>query len=184
MDYLHHIATPLAARHRHLIDRYQISCPDGWATCPDDGYCVQQLAWHLREAHQIAQLRSLLFDPNWIRRKLAIAGLNSLLDDYKLLAGDPEARQLAAALTLSSHMIGPSPERVGAQLCGRLIGDDGPAIARLLGMLRDAQPTPFIPIRDGHLTRPGALLLYNSRLCHDQKSCGVAEWTSCFVQFG
>ncbi len=69
MDYMRHVAAPLSPRHRHVIDRYRDVCTAGWAACPDDGYCIQQIAWHLREADQAVELRSLLFDPAWISAK-------------------------------------------------------------------------------------------------------------------
>ena len=158
MDYLRHLGVPLVPRHRSLIDRYRDASGAGWAGCPDDGYCVQHIAWHLREAEQAAELRPLLFDPGWIRRKLAVAGLHALLDDYGLLADDAETSRLAAALTLSGHVLGADPERLVTQLRGRLLEEDGPAIAALLAALRDAEPDAFQPLNGGYLNLPGALL--------------------------
>jgi WD40 repeat protein len=158
MDYLHHVAVPLADRHKHLIECYRCACPENLANCPDDGYCVQYITWHLREADEIAELRSLLFDLVWMRRKLKVAGVQVLLNDYKLLVEDREASQLAAALELSAHVLGPHPEHLEVQLRGRLVEEDGPAIGRLLANLRRMQPAPFVPIRDRYLTRPGPLL--------------------------
>jgi WD40 repeat protein len=158
VDYLRHATAPLIDRHRHLIEHYRSALPGGLANCPDDGYCVQHIAWHLREADESAELRLLLFDLVWIRRKLNTAGVHALLEDYELLVEDREASQLAAALTLSAHVLGPNPDHLEVQLRGRLVGEDGPAITQLLAALRETRPAPFAPIRGRYLTRPGPLL--------------------------
>ena len=158
MDYLRHLGAPLVPRHRSLIERYREASEAGWTGCPDDGYCVQHIAWHLRQAEHVGELRPLLFDPGWMRRKLSVAGLHALLDDYGLLAGDPEASRLAAALTLSGHVLGADPGRLVTQLRGRLLEEDGPAITTLLAALQEAEPDAFHPINGGYLNPPGALL--------------------------
>jgi hypothetical protein len=158
MDYLHHAAAPLADRHRNLIERYRIACPDGWATCPDDGYCLQHIPWHLLEANKKAELHSLLFDPVWLRRKLKALGVNALIGDYRLVSEYREAGLLASAITMSAHVLGPNPDHLEAQLLGRLAEQDGPTVAHLLGALRQTYPSLFIPIRDGYLQSPGPLL--------------------------
>jgi len=158
MDYLRHIAAPLAPRHRYLIERYHDACPDGWAGCPDDGYCIQYITWHLREADEHAVLKALLFDPAWIQRKLKSAGLQSLLNDCTLLTDDHEAARLAAALTLSAHLLGANPDLVTVQLCGLLVEEDGPSIAGLLNSLRRTEAATLLPIRGGYLTWPEGLL--------------------------
>ncbi|MBV9375428.1 MAG: hypothetical protein JO320_10290 [Alphaproteobacteria bacterium] len=158
MDYLHHAAAPLADRHRNLIERYRTACRDGWATCPDDGYCLQHMPWHLLEANEKTELHSLLFDPVWLQRKLKALGVNALIGDYRLVSEDHEAGLLASAITMSAHVLGANPDHLEAQLLGRLAEQDGATIAQLLGALRKAHPSLFIPIRDNYLTPPGSLL--------------------------
>jgi WD40 repeat protein len=157
-DHLRHIAAPLTPRHEHVIAAYNEACEGIWSACPDDGYGPRNLPWHMHQAGQYGSLRALLFDPAWIQLKLRVAGLNSLLKDYELLEDDPEASRVAAALQLSSHVLDTQPELLAVQLCGRLLAEDGPSIARLLAKLRCAEPQPFMPIVNGYLTRPGALL--------------------------
>jgi DNA-binding winged helix-turn-helix (wHTH) protein len=78
MDYLRHAAAPLTDRHRHLIERYRSICPDGWVNCPDDGYCVQHIAWHLYKVGEFAEVRRLVRSAAWVERKSA--GLDILTD--------------------------------------------------------------------------------------------------------
>jgi WD40 repeat protein len=157
MDYLHSAAAPLPARHQHVIERYGAVCPNGWSDGPDDGYFIQHLPWHLREAGEVKTLRSLLFDASWLRRKLSIAGVLALISDYRLIECDPEIIQLGAALELSIHALRRYPEELKTQLCGRLIPEDGSSIADLLYTLHEDHGDLFDPARHGYLTQPGAL---------------------------
>jgi class 3 adenylate cyclase len=158
MDYLRHAAAPQTERHHYLIERYRTVCDSGWDSSPDDGYFVQNLPWHLREAGKKDELRSLLFDPAWMQRKLQVAGPQALIADCQLLAVDREIGRLAAALQLSAHVLGPRPAELKLQLRGRLLPEDGDSIAELLDKLHDATGYPLDPLQYGYLTRPGALL--------------------------
>jgi|HubBroStandDraft_1064217.scaffolds.fasta_scaffold00257_13 WD40 repeat protein len=158
MDYLSHIATPLIDRHRYLVERYRTACSGEWASGPDDGYYLQHIPWHLAQAGEGPDLRALLFDPGWLHRALRVTGVNAVIGDLALLAGDREAQQLGAALLLSAHILGPGPEALAVQLCGRLLAEDGPAISKLLESFRSARPAFFGPVRNGYLTGPGAEL--------------------------
>jgi len=147
-----------AERQRQLL---QANLPKSgkWADLPaQDTYLWTWLSYHLAEAGWKDRLKTLLFDPEWIRRKLKGAGVNALIGDYRLLATDWEASRLEAALTLSAHVLGPGPDHVAAQLCGRLVEEDGPCCAGLLIALRKTHPVLFAPLRGGYLIHPGPLL--------------------------
>ena len=64
--------------HAALADAYRADCPDGWASGRDDGYFFQQLPSHVAEAGDAKALRSLLFDAQWMQRKLNVAGITAL----------------------------------------------------------------------------------------------------------
>ncbi len=161
MDFLRHAGAPLQDRHRAVIARY---CPispgggaGGWAQLPNDGYCLEHLTWHLREAGEHDLLRSMLFDFSWIDHKLKSLGVDSLFGDYELLPPDPEVARVAAAIMLSAHIVKSEPRLLAGQLLGRLTETDGSATKRLLDQARAARGK-LLPVRTGILTRPGALL--------------------------
>ena len=59
LDYVRKCAgSSLPQLHSQLLDRYKQRCSDGWHTGPDDGYFFEHLAYHLREAGQLAELES------------------------------------------------------------------------------------------------------------------------------
>jgi hypothetical protein len=78
-DYLRHAAAPITNRHKRLLNQYRLTCSSGWSTCPDDGYCIQWIPWHLREANELYELRKLLFDLPWMKAKLSATGPGSLI---------------------------------------------------------------------------------------------------------
>ncbi len=136
--------------------RYRSACPSGWDACPDDGYIIRHLPWHLREAQQAAELRDLLFRLPWLRHKLAHTDVNALIADYALLPDDLEAATLAAALTLSAYLLARQPDQLAHQLHGRLVPAHGRTIKRLLGEL--GASCGFAPEWGPYLTPPGAEL--------------------------
>ncbi len=145
--------------HAQLIEGYRARCPDGWHSGPDDGYFFQHLPHHLAEAGPVEEHRALLFDYRWLRRKLEVAGVNSLIADLERLEGDGEAGRVAGALRLSAHVLNDDPRQLAGQLLGRLAPGDGPAIAELLSAARALADHPaLLPIRNS-LTPPGGPLL-------------------------
>jgi WD40 repeat protein len=156
MDYLRHAAGPLKERHRRFIELLVGSLTMSTADCPDDGYCLQYVPWHLREAGELGMLRSLLFDPNWLRRKVKSVGVNAVISDYGLADQDDEVRRIRRAFIRSGKILSTYPEHMDAQLCGRLKSDDGPHIMGLLTIFRAVTPPLFVPTRNGYLhsTRP------------------------------
>ena len=149
----------LAVLHAELLEAYRARCPDGWDSGPDDGYFFQQLPYHLVEAGRAEERRALLFDYRWLRRKLEVAGVNSLIADLERLHGDDEARKLASALRLSAHVLDDDPRQLAGQLLGRLGSGDGPPNADLLAAARALTDRPaLLPIRNS-LTAPSGPLL-------------------------
>ena len=72
-----------AGLHAELVEAYRARCADGWHTGPDDGYFFHHLPYHLAEAGRAEERRALLFDYRWLRRKLEVAGVNSLIADLE-----------------------------------------------------------------------------------------------------
>ena len=155
-DYLRHAGGPLAARHADLVARYRSACPSGWDVCPDDGYIIRHLPWHLRQAEQAEELRNLIFQFPWLRYKLNKTDINAVIADYELPPDDPEVATLRAALTLSAHVLVREPSQLACQLHGRLVPAHGPTIGRLLKELRSL--CGLAPVWGPYLTPPGAEL--------------------------
>lgn len=158
VDYLHHAAAPLSARHADLVARFRPVYPAGWDACPDDGYIVRHLPWHLKQAEQVDELRSMLFHLPWLHHKHACVGINSVIEDYKLLPNDPEVAILMGALTLSVNVLNREPNQLAHQLKSRLVLNLGPSIAKLLNAILascDLAPEP-----GPYLTPPGAELYH------------------------
>ena len=149
----------LVVRHRDLLARYGASCPTGWQVGPDDGYFLQHLPWHLHAAAKLAELRAILFDLHWLRRKLAATTPGDAARDCYLLPDEAAAGCLAMALGTSAPILARAPDQLAAQLCGRLVPADGDAVAALLAQVRSrADPAALLPSDDGYLDRPGALV--------------------------
>jgi WD40 repeat protein len=76
-DLLHDLATRLAlnfysvssALHAELIAGYRKRCPQGWPSCPPDGYFFQHLRTHLVKAGEADELLRLLLKLEWLELK-------------------------------------------------------------------------------------------------------------------
>ena len=90
-DLLHHFATGMAARrfgslaalHGRLLEAYRKACADGWASGPDDGYFLQNLAGHLIAAGTVDDAVTLLTDLPWIEAKCKAGLAFGLQGDYR-----------------------------------------------------------------------------------------------------
>jgi tetratricopeptide (TPR) repeat protein len=86
-DYVGRIGGEVQALQQKLIHAYREKCPDGWHTCPDDGYFYQNISVHLQIAQEkqelinlgrsdaflAAQAATSIEDPNLSNRTLLIA---------------------------------------------------------------------------------------------------------------
>jgi hypothetical protein len=83
-------------------------------------YAWRWLGHHLLEAGRVDELRALLLDFDWIRRKLDATDIYSLLADFSCLAADPALQLLHNVLRLSSHVLAKDKSQLATQLMGRL----------------------------------------------------------------
>jgi hypothetical protein len=159
-DYLVQAAAPLAERHERLVAAYRRECAAGWASLPaDDGYVLDRLPWHLLLAGRSDELRDLLFDLAWLRRKLDAHGPNALVADCSLLPDDPEVAMLGRVLQMSAHVLDRDRRQLAAQLVGRLTRIGGARSRRLLAQASAAnEPAVLVPRGVRHLNPPGALI--------------------------
>ncbi len=149
----------LATAHGRLLDGYKSRCTDGsWSAGPNDGYFFENVAYHMAQANRAQELDRLLLDYDWLRAKLAVAGIIGLLADFtgKHLSADVKA--VDEALALSAADLAARPDSLASQLAGRLVDLSSPGIDRLFAQIRDRAPRPWIcPVRPA-LASAGELL--------------------------
>ena len=95
------------------------------AAWPDRRLLPHRYAWrwlghHLAHAGGRAELRALLLDYGWLRRKLEATDITALLGDFRWLQGDPALHLLEGALRLSSHVLGRDKSQLASQLLARI----------------------------------------------------------------
>jgi WD40 repeat protein len=174
MDYLVRVSgAGLPRLHYALLVAYREQCPGSWAAGPDDGYFDQHLARHLRQAGQVAELRELLCDLDWMNRKLRVGDIPGLLADYGHLPSDPAAGMVGGALRLAAHIIADDPGQLPGQLIGRLSGAHHPRVRDLMEKSREWPAGPWLHPLTGSLTAPGGPLL-QTLAGHDGKVQAVA----------
>ncbi|WTL36054.1 NB-ARC domain-containing protein [Nocardia sp. NBC_01503] len=162
----------VAAAHGQLVDGYrgrveQTADFEGatdsgfaWEVGPDDGYLLQNLAYHLVHATRHGELRDLLTRFAWMERKLATGGIGDLLADYSYQQPRvPLLESVHGALQLSAHVLADAPNLLAGQLTGRLLGNSE---LQIVALVRSACPSDgnqwLCPRTPGGLTQPGGPL--------------------------
>ena len=90
--------------HEHLLSAYTRLCPNTWLNGPDDGYFYQNLCVHLHGAGRVPTLKALLFDFDWLNKKLQRTSLYQLILDLHL-SEDPEIASLENGLLMSAQAL-------------------------------------------------------------------------------
>ena len=121
---------------------------------PDDGYLLDNLAYHLSHAGRSDELRDLLTDLRWLHTKLQSSGPVSLLADYAHLPDDPVAQVLRRALRLSAPALADDPAQLPGQLIGRLQDEHHSALDRLLDQAASWSGGPWLCPSAGALATP------------------------------
>jgi WD40 repeat protein len=148
----------LAGRHQSFLSACQPLA--GWpALPPTKPYLWRHLAYHLVEAGERAELRTLLLDYGWLEAKLAATDVNALLADFDALCDDPELLLIQGALRLSAHALAEYPEELPGQLVGRLVGRSEPGIVALRERACPPQPRRWLRPRAAGMVPPGGALV-------------------------
>ncbi|BCG02007.1 hypothetical protein PPGU19_065750 (plasmid) [Paraburkholderia sp. PGU19] len=95
---------------------------DAWADphrLPHD-YAWRWFGWHCVRANRRDRLLSLLRDFEWLRSKLDVTGIASLVGEFDNVIDDPSARLLRDALRKSAHTLAWDPSQLAAQLLARI----------------------------------------------------------------
>jgi hypothetical protein len=86
----------------------------------------------LKQARRVEDLNALLWDPNWLEKKLRATDIHALIRDFDLLEHDPDAQLVSSALKLSAHVLGRDKQQLLPQLAGRLLSCPTPKIRKFL----------------------------------------------------
>jgi WD40 repeat protein len=158
-DYLRAASANREALHGRLLDAYWQQCSRGWPSGPDDGYFFGHLAYHMAQAGRPQDLRALLLNWDWMRRRLAVTDVSSLVADYDLLGDDAEVRSVQGALRLSGHVLAQDLGQLTTQLLGRLLNHPSPALRVLLDQAGRRMSAPWLRPLLPCLTPPGGRLV-------------------------
>ena len=110
---------PATSNASELHSRLVNSWPD-WMQLPDT-YAWRWLPWHLAKAGRKEEIEKLLWNPAWLKAKLAATDINALISDFEYLKPSPEAELIQGALRLSSHVLAKDPSQYSSQMIGRLL---------------------------------------------------------------
>jgi NB-ARC domain/APAF-1 helical domain/WD domain, G-beta repeat len=158
-DFVRSQCPNVAAVHETLLHAYRPDPAEAWVEIADDGYLLDWLPYHLMGAGRGEECRDLLFDLDWLRRKLAARYPHALIADTGMCPGDAEVERLARTLRMSAHVLNRDERQLTAQLLGRLRKKDGQRTARLLNAACPEVPAGVLVPRGGrHLLPPGTLL--------------------------
>ena len=135
----------MATAHGRLVDGYRSRCPDGsWPKGPNDGYFFQNIAYHMARANRVQELHRILLDYEWLRSKLAVAGIIDLLADFAHQPLPADVQAVDDALVFSAAALAARPDRLASQLTGRLVGHSSRGIDRLIAQICERAPRPWI----------------------------------------
>ena len=111
----------LATRIANLVQVHQ-KLMTGWddPLHLPDVYAWRFYAYHLTQAEQPEQLRTLLLNPAWLQAKLNATDANALIADCDLLPSDPILQLLRSALRMSQHVLAVDKTQLFSQLYNRL----------------------------------------------------------------
>ncbi len=139
--------------HEHLLSAYARLSPSTWLNGPDDGYFYQNLCLHLHGAGRLPQLKTLLFDFDWLSKKFQHSSLYQLVLDLHLF-DDPEIASVENALLMSSQVLIDGEQSLALVLLNNLwqlaSKEDVKQIQALLNQARETVPAwePEFPDND------------------------------------
>ena len=139
---------------------------------PND-YAWRWLAYHLKEAGQVEELRILLFDFDWLQAKLEATDVNALMVDYDFAPHDADLRLVQGAIRLAAHILAQDSTQLAGQLLGRLLGHEALDIQTMLEQAKKWRAAPWLRPLTSSLMPPGGPLIRTLR-GHTSKVLAVA----------
>lgn len=129
---------------------------DGSFQC-SQGRPLTEYPYHLCMSGGSGALKNLLLSSRWIRRKMQICGIQSLLNDYSLARSIRVCELTGGALRLCAPVLMQDPASLAVQLTGRLHlwKKQFPEISNLLNELDEAQDHFWLKPINEAFTPPG-----------------------------
>ncbi|MEY3219479.1 MAG: hypothetical protein RIT27_836 [Pseudomonadota bacterium] len=143
-----------------LLSAYARQCQQGWLNGVNDGYYYDYLCYHLFAAKRSKEIKSLLLDFDWLKHKLEVSSLQSLLRDYEFVT-DPDLKAVQQALFDSAADIILDPTHLALQLLNNLWENSSKDIQSLLNQAREIYPAWEPPMPDNDEERRFADSFYN-----------------------
>ena len=95
-------------------------------------YAFRNYIWHLIEAGELEQAKTILLDFDWIELKLVATDVNSVLLDYQLLNKNySDIDLLLKAIKSSAYILADDKNQLPVQLIGRLGNLEEPTLVRI-----------------------------------------------------
>jgi WD40 repeat protein len=123
------------ALHERWLVAFGSPVANAWWAIPDDGYLLDYLGFHLREAGRAGEWRELLTSFEWLDAKTAARGLPVVLQDFLQEIDDPAVAIVEGACRRAAHVLTNDPAQLAAQLLARILPD--PTVPEI-GRLREA----------------------------------------------
>jgi len=143
-----------------LLSAYARQCQQGWINGVNDGYYYDYLCYHLAASKRNKEIKSLLLDFDWLKRKLEVSSLQSLLRDYEYV-NDPDLKAIQQTLFDSAADIIIEPSHLALQLLNHLWENQSKDIQSLLNQAREIYPSWEPPMPDNDEERRFADSFYN-----------------------
>jgi NB-ARC domain len=146
----------LSLLHGRLLD----SCHPAsgrWADLPaGEPYLWLHLAHHFLAAGWRGELRDTLLDLSFLRARLQVTDVHSLIADFDLAGDDPELNLVREALRLSAGALASDPAQLESQLLGRLLDRRERDLQPLLSAAHAWRNTAWLKPQTASFVRPGA----------------------------
>jgi WD40 repeat protein len=152
-DYLKaQLSNEAIATHLKLLNAYGIQ---NWADLQlDETYLWKHIAYHLFESGHIDTLKALLVNFSYIKNKISVCGLNTLLLDYDYFPNEDDLKIVQSALRLSSNQLAFDQNQLAGHLFGRLMHQKSKIIKDLLKQAAEEQQTIWLRPIYQSLTAP------------------------------
>jgi WD40 repeat protein len=150
--YLRHEVQDAAPMHTRLVAAY------GDVLRLPDAYAWRWLPYHMQRAGQMAQLRALLLDADWLREQGTHVAPYAQLQAFDWVTQDAELELVRAALRLALSTLAIDPGQFCEQMLARLPMESTAEIGRFRARLQAIAPVPRLHARWPNLASPGSLV--------------------------
>lgn len=126
--------------HRQIARYYLQSYDDNWSACDD--YGMRYLPIHMIRGGQGQALCRLLLNYGWLKAKMNVTDIASVIADYELLPEKFELHLMRDALEKSAPILVHDKTQLAGQLIGQLQSCEEPEIRSLIEQIRSYRALP------------------------------------------